>query len=111
MIDRQLYYEEQPTETPWGELVNVPLNITEETTQNEEGEFDTHYRADVIHKVETPVTVEKILKAAINDNYTKDEQQTILVRSDNENDAMVKEYKAFIEEITKAAKEAGYKEA
>jgi hypothetical protein len=109
MIDRKLYFDETPTEAPWGELKNVPLNVTEETIVTEDGKEETHYRADVIHKVETPVTVESIVKAAIEENFTSDEKSKVLLKLGNQNDPLVKRYTEFVSEITQAAQAAGYK--
>jgi hypothetical protein len=109
MIDRRLYFDETPTEAPWGELKNVPLNVTEETIVTEDGKEETHYRADVIHKVETPVTVESIVKAAIEETYSKDERSQVLLKIGNDEDMLVKKYKAFVSEITNSALASGYK--
>jgi hypothetical protein len=109
MIDRRLYFDETPTEAPWGELKNVPLNVTEETIVTEDGKEETHYRADVIHKVETPVTVESIVKAAIEETYSEDERSKVLLKIGNDEDALVKKYKAFVSEITNSALASGYK--
>jgi hypothetical protein len=108
MIDRKLYFDETPTETPWGELKNVPLNIEEEVTEVD-GKQETHYRADVVHKVQTPVTVESIVSAAIEESFTSDEKSQVLLKLGNQSDPLVKRYTEFVSEITQAAQAAGYK--
>lgn len=91
----------------WGEKRIVPINITEETII-ENGEEKKSYRADLVPKVEQPLTVESIVNAAIADEYSEADQKRIMRKMANDGDPEVEAFKAFVNEVTESAKGAGY---
>lgn len=106
-MERQIYFSERPVPQEWGEKRIVPLNITEETTE-ENGVRKTGYRADLVPKVEQPITVDSIVDAAIAAEYGEEGQRRILRNMASDNDPEVEAYKSFVNEIREAAIAAGY---
>ena len=106
-MERQIYFSEKPAVQDWGEKKNVPLNVTEETTE-ENGVKKTGYRADLVPKVEQPVTVDSIVDAAIASEYGEQGQKRILRNMARENDPEVEAYRNFVNEIRASAIAAGY---
>lgn len=106
-MERQIYFSEKPNPLEWGKKRIVPLNVkAEETVEN--GQRKVGYRADIVRKVELPITVDSIVDAAIAEEYDDAALKRImrnLAKSDNEE---VQRYKNFVEEVTSAAKAAGY---
>ena len=103
-MERQIYFSEKPNPLEWGKKRIVPLNVkTEETVEN--GQRKVGYRADI---VELPITVDSIVDAAIAEEFDGAAMKRImrnLAKTDNEE---VQRYKNFVEEVTSAAKAAGY---
>lgn len=97
-----------PQPQDWGEKKNVPLNINEEISTDENGKEKKGYRADVVQKVNTPLSVDNIVDAAIASEFGEDAQKRIMRNMARENDPEVESYKAFVNEITAAAQAAGY---
>lgn len=108
-MERNIYIGEDPQTMDWGEKKIVPLNVKREVTEVN-GEQKVGYRADLVPKVKQPVTVDSIVEAAINSEYSEAEQKRIMRKLADENDEQVKKYKAFVAEITAAAKAAGYED-
>lgn len=106
-MERQIYFSEKPNPFEWGKKRIVPLNVKpEETVEN--GQRKVGYRADIVRKVELPITVDTIVDAAIAEEYDEAALKRImrnLAKTDNEE---VQRYKNFVEEVTSAAKAAGY---
>ena len=96
-MERQIYFSEKPNPLEWGKKRIVPLNVkTEETVENGQ------------RKVELPITVDSIVDAAIAEEFDGAAMKRImrnLAKTDNEE---VQRYKNFVEEVTSAAKAAGY---
>lgn len=107
-MERQLYFSEQPKPMDWGEKKHVPLNIIEEVTTDENGVEKTGYRADLVPKVEQPITVDHIVDAAIASEFGEEAQKRIMRNMADDNDAEVSAYKSFINEIRASAIAAGY---
>ncbi len=107
-MERQLYFSEQPKPMDWGEKKHVPLNIKEETTTDENGVEKKGYRADLVPKVEQPLTVDHIVDAAIASEFGEEAQKRIMRNMASDNDPEVEAYKGFINEIKASAKAAGY---
>ena len=107
-MERQLFFPEMPQPLDWGEKKNVPLNINEEISYDENGKEKKGYRADVVPKVNQPLSVDNIVDAAIASEFGEEAQKRIMRNMARENDSEVERYKAFVNEITEAAKSAGY---
>ena len=107
-MERQLFFPEMPQPQDWGEKKNVPLNINAENSTDENGQPKTGYRADVVPKVEQPLTVDNIVDAAIASEYSEEAQKRIMRNMARENDPEVEAYKNFTNEIRTAAIAAGY---
>ena len=98
-MERQIFFAEKPQPMDWGKKKIVPLNINEEP-YIEDGKKKTGYRADLVKKVDEPLTVDNIVLAATNEEFGEDAQK--------QGDAEVEKYKAFVAEVTQAALAAGY---
>ena len=107
-MERQLYFSEQPKPMDWGEKKHVPLNIKEETTLDENGAEKKGYRADLVPKVEQPITVDRIVDAALASEYDGEALNRIMRNVASEGDPEVEAYKKFINEIRASAIAAGY---
>lgn len=107
-MERQLFFPEMPQPQDWGEKKNVPLNINEENTNDENGNTKTGYRADVVPKVNQPLTVDNIVDAAIASEYNEEALKRIMRNMARENDPEVEGYKKFVNEIRASAIAAGY---
>lgn len=107
-MERQLYFSEQPKPMDWGEKKHVPLNITEEVTIDENGVEKKGYRADLVPKVQQPITVDSIVDAAIAAEFGEEAQKRIMRNMASDNDPEVEAYKRFVNEIKASAKAAGY---
>lgn len=107
-MERQLFFPEMPQPQDWGEKKNVPLNITEEISYDENGQQKKGYRADVVQKVAQPLTVDSIVDAAIASEYGEDAQKRIMRNMASDNNPEVEAYKSFVNEIRTAAIAAGY---
>lgn len=108
-MEKNLQFSEEPKVTPWGnKMSNVPLNVKEETMTNEKGEEDKHWSADVLLKVNNPVTKDSIVDAVIAEKYDEATQKRIMRNFARDDDAEVAAFKKLVEDITKAAEEAGY---
>ena len=64
-MERQIYFETKPEVAPWGEKAIVPLNVTEHERTDDNGRTKKYYRADLVKKVEKPLTVDNIVQAAV----------------------------------------------
>ncbi len=106
-MERQIYFSEMPVPQEWGNKRIVPLNIKEEVTEDN-GVKKTGYRADLVPKVEQPLTVDNIVDAAITSEYGEDGQKRILRNMARGNDPEVAAFNSFVNEIREAAKAAGY---
>lgn len=106
-MERQIYFSEQPVPQEWGEKRIVPLNVTEEVTEENDIK-KTGYRADLVPKVKTPITVDSIVDAAIASEFGEDAQKRIMRNMARGNDPEVASFNAFVSEITEAARAAGY---
>lgn len=107
-MERQLFFPEMPQPQDWGEKKNVPLNITEEISYDENGQQKKGYRADVVQKVAQPLTVDSIVDAAIASEYDEEALKRIMRNMARENDPEVEAYKKFVNEIRASAVAAGY---
>lgn len=106
-MERQISFAEQPRPLEWGDKRIVPLNVTEETTVDN-GIERKSYRADLVPKVKMPLTVESIVDAAIASEFGEEAQKRIMRNIGRAGDPEVESYKQFVNEITEAAKAAGY---
>lgn len=106
-MERQIYFENYPKPMDWGDKKIVPLNINQETNI-EDGQTKTSFRADLVPKVEQPVTVNSIVDAAIQSEFDEKSLKRIMRNFGHSDDEEVSRYKNFVQEITEAAKEAGY---
>ncbi len=97
-----------PQPQDWGEKKNVPLNINEDISFDENGKEKKGYRADVVQKVAQPITVDNIVDAAIASEFSDEAQKRIMRNMAKENDPEVEAYKSFVSEIREAAIAAGY---
>lgn len=107
-MERQIYFSERPKAQDWGEKKIIPLNVTEDRTV-ECGNVTKGYRADIVKKVQTPVTVDSIVEAAIEDEYGEAGQKRIMRKMTDPTDPEVAAFTAFIAEIRAAAEAEGYK--
>ena len=107
-MERNVNFSGHPCEMDWGLQKIVPLNIVEETTLGENGREMRGYRADVVQKVEQPVTADSIVDAAIASEYDEEARKRIMRNMASEGDPEVEAYKRFISEIREAAMAAGY---
>ena len=104
-----MQFETRPEVQPWGnDKSNVPLNVKEVPAVDAEGNAVTHYQADILCKVNNPVTADSIVEAAVSEKYTEAERLRIMSNFTKENDAEVEEFKAFTAEIREAAQAEGY---
>lgn len=102
-------YSESPKPLDWGEKHIVPVNVTTETQLDADGKEQVIYYADVIENVEE-LTVTGIVKAAVNDKFTQEERDYVMLNVGNTSDPLVKKYTDFVASITASAKELGYKD-
>lgn len=104
----QLFFTEYPQVMDWGDLRIVPLNIKEDVIYDEQNNVINGYRADLVFKVKQPVTVDTIIDAAINSEFTKDEQCYIMRNMNDSENLQVIKFNNFVKDITEYAKVAGY---
>lgn len=107
-MERSIYFSERPAPMDWGQQKIVPLNIVEETTTDENGNEKKSYHADLVQKVNQPITVDSIVDAAIAAEFSEEAQKRIMRNMASENDPEVEAYKSFINEIRASATAAGY---
>lgn len=107
-MERNVNFSERPGQMDWGKQKIVPLNIVEETTTDENGNEKKSYHADLVQKVEQPVTVDRIVDAAIASEYDDEAQKRIMRNITSENDPEVESYKKFVNEVKASAIAAGY---
>ena len=108
MYIQNLSSETLPKIEDWGEKKHVPLNIRETEGTDENGEPKTKYLYDCVEKVDQPINVDNIVKAAVESKFDAKTIEYVTRNFAKKNDSTVEEYKAFVEEITDAAIEAGY---
>lgn len=108
-MERQIYFETKPEVAPWGEKAIVPLNVTEHDRTGENGQTKKYYRADLVKKVEKPLTVDTIVQAAVDEDFDEAAQKRIMRNFAKTDDTEVASYKKLVTEVTEAAKKAGYK--
>lgn len=92
----------------WGQQKIVPLNIVEDTINDENGKEKKTYRADIVQKVNEPLTADNIVDAAIASEYDEDAQKRIMRNIASEGDPEVERYKQFVNEVKASAIAAGY---
>lgn len=103
-------FSEYPVIAEWGASMSiVPLNIRETHVIGEDEELKTIYLADLVKVVNNPVNVDSIVEAVVNETFSEADQKYIMRNFGTENDAMVAKYKKLVTDITKLAKESGYK--
>lgn len=107
-MERNVNFSERPTPMAWGDKKIVPLNVVEDTATDEKGKEKKAWHADLVPKVEQPLSVNSIVDAAIASEYGEEAQKRIMRNMARENDAEVERYKAFVNEVTESAKAAGY---
>lgn len=108
-MERNLQFSERPEVTPWGnEMSNVPLNVEEQTVENENGEQEVRFSADILRKVKNPVTKNSIVDRAIEEKYDEETQRRIMRNFAHKDDEEVAEFNAYVAEVTAAAEKAGY---
>lgn len=110
-MEYRLYFDTYPAPQDWGNTMeHVPLNITEEVTIDDEtGDLITGYRADVVKRVNKPLTVDNIVQGAVDEDFTDEQQKYIMRHFSNDSDALVAKYKKLVAFVTKSAKDGGYK--
>lgn len=108
-MERQIYFETKPEVAPWGEKAIVPLNVTEHERTDDNGQTKKYYRADLVKKVEKPLTVDNIVQAAVDEEFDDAAQKRIMRNFAKTDNAEVASYKKLVAEVTEAAKAAGYK--
>ena len=108
-MERQIYFEAEPEVAPWGEKAIVPLNVTEHERTDDNGRTKKYYRADLVKKVEKPLTVDNIVQAAVDEEFDDAAQKRIMRNFAKTDNAEVASYKKLVAEVTEAAKAAGYK--
>lgn len=108
-MERQIFFTEKPQPMDWGDKKIVPLNVNEESF-TEDGKEKKGYRADLVKKVNEPLTVDNIVAAAVDEEFSEEAQKRIMLNFAKQGNAEVERYKAFVAEVTNAAIRAGYKE-
>lgn len=109
IMEYRAYLSEYPTPMECGDKFIVPLNITEEIAFDEEGNEVIKYCADLVKGVVAPLTVDTIVQAAIDEDFTDEQQKYIMRHFSDDSDALVAKYKALVAFVTKSAKDGGYK--
>ncbi|WP_304423477.1 hypothetical protein [uncultured Duncaniella sp.] len=107
-MERNVNFSERPTPMDWGKQKIVPLNIVEETTTDENGKEKKNYRADLVQKVNEPLTADNIVDAAIASEYSEEALKRIMRNIASEGDPEVESYKQFVNEVKASAIAAGY---
>jgi len=107
-MERQIYFETKPEVAPWGEKAIVPLNVTEHERIDDNGQTKKYYRADLVKKVEKPLTIDNIVQAAVDEEFDDAAQKRIMRNFAKTDNAEVASYKKLVAEVTEAAKSAGY---
>lgn len=108
-MERGIHFPQRPQPMEWGNKKIVPLNIVEVSNIDENGNEVKGYRSDLVPKVEQPLTVENIVKAAIDSEYGDAAQKRITQNlALNKDDEEAQKFKAFVSEVTEAAKAEGY---
>ncbi|MBQ2950831.1 MAG: hypothetical protein IJE12_07290 [Prevotella sp.] len=108
MYIQNLASAEQPQLQDWGDKKHVPLNVREVEGVDENGDPKTSYLHDCVEKVDTPITVDNIVKAAVEAEFSAEEREYVTRNFSKRKDALVKRYKDFVEDITDKAEAAGY---
>ena len=107
-MERNVNFSERPTPMDWGQQKIVPLNIVEEKTTDENGNEKKNYRADLVQKVNQPITADNIVDAAIASEYDKETLNRIMRNVATEGNPEVEAYKSFINEVRTSAIAAVY---
>ena len=108
MYIKGLFSEEKPQLQDWGEKKHVPLNIVESETTDEDGKVKKQYTFDCVERVEEPLSVDTIVKAAAEGTFTSEQLSYITRNFAKQSDTLVARYKTLVEEVTAAAEAAGY---
>ena len=83
--------------------------MTEHERTDDNGRTKKYYRADLVKKVEKPLTVDNIVQAAVDEEFDDAAQKRIMRNFAKTDNAEVASYKKLVAEVTEAAKAAGYK--
>lgn len=108
MYIKNLVSQTQPKPEDWGDKKHVPLNVREVEEVDENGDPNTTYLHDVVERVEQPLNVDNIVKAAVESEFDKSQIEYVTRNFSKRSDKLVNKYKAFVQEVTDAAIEAGY---
>lgn len=99
----------KPEVQPWGETkCHVPLNIRKETITTEDGEEKDKYTYDCVERVDKPLNVENIVKAAAKAKFGEDIAEYVALNVFKTDDAKIVEYTEFVKLISEEAKAEGY---
>lgn len=107
-MERNVNFSERPAPMDWGNQKIVPINIKEETIKDEYGNDKKTYRADLVQKVNEPLTADNIVDAAIASEFSSEAQKRIMRNIACEGDPEVESYKQFVNEVKASAIAAGY---
>ena len=100
----------KPTEYDWGNSKkHVPLNVRETSVIDEDGNKKIQYIGDLVEKVDMPITVDNIVKAAAIGKFGEDITYYVAANIYKTNDPKIQEYTEFVKVISAQAMEAGYK--
>lgn len=100
--------QDMPQLQEWGDKMHVPLNIREIEGVDEEGNHKKSYLYDCVEKVDQPINVDNIVKAAVESEFTPEEIEYVTRNFSKRKDPLVKRYKDFVAEVTEKAEDAGY---
>lgn len=101
--------ENKPEVQPWGETkVHVPLNVRKDTVVAEDGEEKDKFTYDCVERVEKPINVENIVKAAAKARFGEDIAEYVALNVFKTDDAKIVEYTEFVKLISEEAKAEGY---
>lgn len=104
-----LYSDSMPVLQEWGSAYkHVPLNIKSETRTDEDGEEKTSYVYDCVERVPVPVTVDGIVKTALEAKFSVEDIAYVQANIFKSADSKVKAYSEFAAKINSEATEAGY---
>ena len=110
MYIENLYCEENPIVQSWGDnKKNVPLNIRKVKVVDEDGNPKNIFLCDVVERVEVPLTVENIVKAAAVAKFGEDITTYVATNMYKVADPKIKSYQEFITKISDQAMALGYK--
>lgn len=100
--------ENKPKVQPWGGAkVHVPLNIRKETI-TEDGEEKDKFTYDCVERVEKPISIENIVKAASKAKFGENIAEYVALNVFKTDDAKIVEYTEFVKLISEEAKAEGY---